>query len=83
MSHGNSSTKTTREGFVWLLVTPRQAGKLWEAEIFTLYRLYSDGSESMVESEADLEPTIKGGYRTGIGVGFASVTGHAARMKQQ
>lgn len=81
--HGSSNTKTTRDGFVWLLVTPRQARKLWEAEIFTLYRLYSDDSESMIESEVDLESTIKGGYRIGIEVGFVSVMGHAARMKQQ
>lgn len=50
---------------------------------FALYRLYADDSESLIESEADLESAIEGGYRIGIEVGFASVMGHAARMKQQ
>lgn len=42
-----------------------------------------DDSESLIESEAELESTIKGGYQIGIEVGFASVMDHAARMKQQ
>ena len=48
-----------------------------------LYRLYADDSESLIESEAELESTIEGGYQIGIEVGFASVMDHAARMKQQ
>ena len=44
---------------------------------------YADDSESLIESEAELESTIKGGYQIGIEVGFASVMDHAARMKQQ
>lgn len=58
-------------------------GSLWEADVFSLYRLYADDSESLIESEAELESTIKGGYQIGIEVGFASVMDHAARMKQQ
>ena len=34
-----------------------------------LYRLYADDSESLIESEAELESTIKGGYQIGIEVG--------------
>ena len=55
----------------------------WEADVFALYRLYADDSESLIESEADLESTIEGGYQIGIEVGLASVMGHAARIKQQ
>ena len=68
---------------MWLLVPAEKARKLWEADVFALYRLYADDSESLIESEADLESAIEGGYRIGIEVGFASVMGHAARMKQQ
>ncbi|ECO3474186.1 hypothetical protein FX740_08910 [Campylobacter jejuni] len=84
LRHGEAAVKVTREdGFVWLLVPAEKARKLWEADVFALYRLYADDSESLIESEADLESAIEGGYRIGIEVGFASVMGHAARMKQQ
>ena len=83
LRHGEAGIKITREdGFVWLLVPAEKARKLWAADVFTLYRLYDDDSESMIENEADLESTIEGGYRIGIEVGFASVMGHAARIKQ-
>ena len=79
LSHSEAAVKVTREdGFVWLLVSAENARKLWEAD-----RLYADDSESLIESEAELESTIKGGYQIGIEVGFASVMDHAARMKQQ
>ena len=84
LSHSEAAVKVTREdGFVWLLVSAENARKLWEADVFSLYRLYADDSESLIESEAELESTIKGGYQIGIEVGFASVMDHAARMKQQ
>ena len=82
LSHSEAAVKVTREdGFVWLLVSAENARKLWEADVFSLYRLYADDSESLIESEAELESTIKGGYQIGIEVGFASVMDHAARMK--
>jgi hypothetical protein len=84
LRHSEAAVKVTREdGFVWLLVPAENARKLWKADVFALYRLYADDSESLIESEAELESTIKGGYQIGIEVGFASVMGHAARMKQQ
>lgn len=84
LRHGEAAVKVTREdGFVWLLVPAENARKLWEADVFALYRLYADDSESLIESEADLESTIEGGYQIGIEVGLASVMGHAARIKQQ
>lgn len=84
LRHGEAAVKVTREdGFVWLLVPAEKVRKLWEADVFALYRLYADDSESLIESEADLESAIEGGYRIGIEVGFTSVMGHAARTKQQ
>jgi hypothetical protein len=82
LSHSEAAVKVTREdGFVWLLVSAENARKLWEADVFSLYRLYADDSESLIESEAELESTIKGGYQIGIEVGFASVMDHAARVE--
>lgn len=84
LRHCEANIKVTREdGFVWLLVPAEKARKLWAADVFTLYRLYDDDSESLIENEADLESTIEGGYRIGIEVGFASVMGHAAQLKQR
>ena len=83
LRHSEAGVKITREdGFVWLIVPTEKARKLWEADAFALYRLYDDDSESMIESEMDLESAIEGGYQIGIEVGFVSVMGHAARMKQ-
>ena len=63
LSHSEAAVKVTREdGFVWLLVSAENARKLWEADVFSLYRLYADDSESLIESEAELESTIKGGW---------------------
>ena len=84
MRHTEAGVKITREdGFVWLLVPAEKARKLWAADIVTLYRLYADDSESVIESETDLESTIEGGYRIGIEVGFASVMAHAARLRRE
>lgn len=63
-------TKTCSDGFVWLLITPDQARKLWETEVFTLCRLYDDDSEAEIESDKDLEETIERGCQIGIEVGF-------------
>ncbi|MCO7112309.1 hypothetical protein NIB75_06405 [Bacteroides uniformis] len=47
LRHGEAAVKVTREdGFVWLLVPAENARKLWEADVFALYRLYADDSES-------------------------------------
>ena len=84
MRHGEATVKVTREdGFVWLLVSAENARKLWAANAFTLYRLYDDDSESMIESETDLELTIESGNQIGIEVGFASVMNHDAQLKQR
>lgn len=65
-------TKNCADGFVWLLITPEQARKLWEIDVFTLYRLYDDDSEAEIESDKDLEETVERGYQIGIEVGFIS-----------
>ena len=42
LSHSEAAVKVTREdGFVWLLVSAENARKLWEADVFSLYRLYA------------------------------------------
>ena len=46
--------KITRDGFVWKLITAEEARKIWDAEIFEIYKLYDDDSEGLIESEERL-----------------------------
>ena len=68
--HNSTATKTTNDGFVWLLVSLKQARKLWSTDVFTLYRLYPDGSEAQIETDGELEESIEKGYQIGIEVGY-------------
>lgn len=63
-------TKTNADGFVWLVVDHEQARKLYKADAISLYTLYNDGAEALIESEEKLEETIEKGLQTGIEVGF-------------
>lgn len=63
-------TKICADGFVWLVVDHEQVRKLYKADAISLYTLYNDGSEALVESEEKLEESIEKGLQTGIEVGF-------------
>lgn len=65
-------TKICADGFVWLVVDHEQARKLYKADAISLYTLYNDESEALIESEEKLEETIEKGLQTGIEVGFLS-----------
>lgn len=65
-------TKTCADGFVWLVVDHEQARKLYKADAISLYTLYNDGAEALIESEEKLEESIEKGLQTGIEVGFLS-----------
>jgi hypothetical protein len=65
-------TKTNADGFVWLVVDHEQARKLYKADAISLYTLYNDESEALIESEEKLEETIEKGLQIGIEVGFLS-----------
>lgn len=72
LSHGSPKTKVLADGFVWLVISNEQAQQLWKTEAFTLYTLYDDDSESMIETEEDLENSIRQSRPIGIEVGFLS-----------
>jgi hypothetical protein len=65
-------TKICADGFVWLVVEHEQARKLYKTDAISLYTLYNDESEALIESEEKLEETIEKGLQTGIEVGFLS-----------
>lgn len=71
-SHGDPKTKVLADGFVWLVISNEQAWALWKTEALTLYALHGDDSESMIETEEDLENSIHRSSLIGIEVGFLS-----------
>lgn len=60
--------KTTKDNFVWLLVTDK-AKEVYLSGLFELYILYNDDSEALVESFAQLSEALEGGLDIGISVG--------------
>jgi hypothetical protein len=65
----NKTTKTMKDGFVYLLVTGK-AKEIYTSEIFELFALYDDDSESLIESHEQLNEALEQGLDIGISVGF-------------
>jgi hypothetical protein len=63
--------KKTADGFVWLLVTDK-AKEIWNSGLFTLFILYEDDSESLIEDFDDLDNALANGLSIGIEVGFVN-----------
>lgn len=70
--------KILSDGFVWKLVDYDTAKKIWEQDLFPLYILYHDESETLVECEEQLEEGIEFGLQFGIEVGNLSDFGKLA-----
>ena len=79
-SQNASKTKVLADGFVWLVISNEQARQLWETEVFTLYTLYDDGSEGMIETKEDLENSICRSSPIGIEVGFLSQLSNSCKI---
>ena len=63
---------TKEDQFVWLVVTEK-AKEIYLSELFDLYILYNDDSESLVEGFGQLIEAIEDGLDIGIEVGFISI----------
>ena len=60
--------KITEEGFVWHVLTEAEAKQaLGNVEVFALH---DDDSESLIESETEIDTRIRRGGYVGIEVGF-------------
>jgi hypothetical protein len=57
------------DGFVWLVVTDK-AEELYFSDLFELYAIYDDGSESLISSLEHLTSELENGIDIGIEVGF-------------
>jgi len=60
--------KKTADGFVWLLVTEK-AKEIFNSGLFSLFILYEDDSESLIEDFDDLDNALANGLSIGIEVG--------------
>jgi hypothetical protein len=60
--------KVTADGFVWLLVTEK-AKEIFNSGLFSLFVLYDDDSESLIEEFEDLNKALENGLSIGIEVG--------------
>jgi len=56
-----------RDGFIWLGVTDK-AKEVYASGLFELYTLHEDGSESLIQSDEDLNEALENGLDIGIEV---------------
>lgn len=66
---GTTLTKITKDKFVWKLVTQEQAEVIFTAELFDLYELRDDDSESLIETFDHIKIIFENGLKIGIEVG--------------
>lgn len=59
------------EGFAWLIVTDK-AKEIFNADLFQIYTLYDDGTESLIETFEDLNVALENGLDIGIECGHIS-----------
>lgn len=57
--------KITADGFVWLIVT-HKAEQLYYSNSMQLYRLYDDGTESLITSGKELQAAFASGNDIGV-----------------
>jgi hypothetical protein len=62
--------KVTADNFVWKLVTIEQAEFIFSLDLFPLYALYEDDSESLIENYDEIKEYTDNGCSLGIEVGF-------------
>jgi len=62
--------KITQDNFIWKLVTQEQAEFIFSLELFPLYALYGDESESLIETFDEIKTIFENGDSVGIEVGF-------------
>lgn len=60
--------KVTADGFVWLLVTEK-AKEIFNSGLFSLFVLYDDDSEALIEEFEDLDKALENGLSIGVEVG--------------
>tara|TARA_R110000868_G_scaffold9795_1_gene48204 strand:- start:7446 stop:7748 length:303 start_codon:yes stop_codon:yes gene_type:complete len=63
-----------KDGFSWLVLTPEQALKSLSNNCFSLYAIFDDETESLIESLDELAEAMEQGTPVGIELGFLEKT---------
>ena len=63
-------TKVTKDGFVWLIVPDDLAMEMWKSKDASLYILYDDDSEKLVETDWQIRSAIRDREQIGVEIGF-------------
>lgn len=61
--------RVMNDGFVYKVVSGEKARQIFDLNLFELYILWDDNSESLIDSEARLQEAIRFAYEIGIAVG--------------
>jgi hypothetical protein len=61
--------KVTKDGFVWKTVGYGMAVDIFQLEMFELYVLHEDDSESLISTHSELMEALGNGHTIGIEVG--------------
>lgn len=64
--------KINKDGFVWRVVSKKEAHFIWEHQLMELYILYDDDSEGLIESKDALEQALQDGI---VGIEVGHLTG--------
>lgn len=67
--------KVNKNGFVWRIVTKKEAEFIWEHQLMELYLLYDDDSEGLIESKDALDKALQDGF---VGIEVGHLTGSAS-----
>lgn len=73
--------KITADGFVWLIVTD-SAKELWSSGALTIYRLYDDGTEALIESYDDINAALENGEDIGVEVAHLGALNDSYQYQQ-
>lgn len=62
--------KVTQDKFVWKIITPKEAEHLLMNEMFEVYVLHVDGSESLIHTFAEIDTACRMGLSLALEVGY-------------
>lgn len=55
--------KVNKDGFVWRIVSKKEAQFIWEHQLMELYVLYDDDSEGLIETSKHIKISLEEGKR--------------------
>lgn len=62
--------KITKDNFIWKIVGQEEAEIIFTTNLFCLYLLHDDESESLIETFDEIKSIAENGDKIGIEVGF-------------